>query len=695
LTVARFYHQAKSASNLEMKTLILITALLFTLVGSAATQESAHLLANAMALYQKGEVDEAVKMLELSIAVDSTSVDAYLSLAQILLANGQPARAETILTIAKRFTLANPQLHHALGIAHFEQKHYKKAANELERVLELQPRHEEAVRILSLAFLNLGISAYHGGETERAVDYFHRAVQADPQNAACYKNLAVLHRERAEWEKAKRMLNTGLELAPDDREMLAMLIQIHQQLKEFEEAELIAQTLYRYYPDDIEAALQLAYLYRFNNQGDRAVEIYRDLLETFPKDRRSYDEFADLCVLRARYDLAVELYEKLLSEDPERREVYEDIADIYIEAEEYTKAKEALHKALEGSGNDIDIYHKSADICMLENDWHGAESVYLEALSNDPDDASLIQALGRLYEEFSPEKAIRFYRRTIRSEPTRDYSYIRLGSVYSRLDSMDLAVDCFRKAVEMNTADPLPYHRLAARTENRASAVDYEHSAVLKALQSLEQFRNKSMDHMSTFQGAIDVAELDAADKRVQEIEEIRDVLRQSLADLLKLERTDYLESDLIQWWETYPDEPIVPEYLGLLYERSGKTQLALDTYQRLVRQHVKNEAGHLGIARLYEMRGEKNEAILAYKRARTLDRKNPEIHDRLARLYCDQNRITELIDYWLIRTRSEYDNIALLQTLLGLLQREDRKGDLAYVQALMEKAGEHPDRQE
>ncbi len=644
----------------------------------------------AVALYKDGRVDEAVSRLQKAIGLDSAFVDAYIALGQIYVQTSRPKRAEKILRQALRHTMSDARIHVTLGVACFEQQRFREAARQFSRALELEPNHPRAGELLSLSHLNLGVEAYGQGRKTEALREFRAAAKFDSSNVKAYRNLAVILAEKGQFDQAKKEVLRGLKVKPGDKDLLKMLVQLSQQQRDFEGALHAAKRLHEYHPDDLQAALQLAYLYRFNNQGDRAIALYRTLLKKYPREKRIVDEFANLYVARAEYDEAIKLYEQLRERVGDDKAVYEDIARISVAAEKYEDARAAYRKALRGRRDDVAIYHKIAETYMKENRPEQAARVYQEALSRFPTDWSLNRALGLVYEGLRPEAALPVYDRMAQIQPNDPYPHVRLGVVYTKIDSVDRAAAHFRKAVEMQTADPLAYHNLGELTAEKGdttTAIRYEREAVSRALQQISRLRGKFLAQLQKSRGQIDVSQLDEFGQAAEEIQTVQELLRQSLDNLLQWQKPTFLEADLQEFLQDDPREPALLEVLGRVYEEQGQDEEALSAFRRLVQLDVKNKAGHLGMARILERSGKKKEAILAYKRALTIDNRDADIYDRLIRLYERNGKIAQLADEWLFQAKADPGNVVLLENLLVVLKKAGRDQDLPYIEALLEEA--------
>jgi tetratricopeptide (TPR) repeat protein len=581
----------------------------------------------------------------------------------------------------------------ALGVAQFEQGRFYDAVRQFSRTIELNPGKSRAKELLSLSYLNLGVEEYRNGRKTQALQQFESAVRVDPRNVKAYRNFAVILYETNRLSEAKENLLRGLRLEPKDKEMLSMLVQIYQQQKDFKGALDASEKLHKYYPNNIDIALQLAYLYRFNNEEQKAIVLYQNLLKPYPKEKRITDEFSELYVALSQYEQAIKIYEELLAKSPDSKAVYEDIARIYTEEKKYDEARIAYRKAFQGEQSDSarkDIYHRIAETYIKEGRQNLAAATYREALTQFTDDWDLHRSLALVCENIQPTDAIPIYRRMLETNVGNSYPYVRLGVVFSKLDSMGLAVEHFRKAIELGSRDPLPYYRLSewsAGQGNIDTAITYEYQSVTRALQQISELKNALLSQLGKSKGRVSLSQTESMNQSGEELQAMQGLLRQGLDSLLRWEKPDILEADLKGFLQKYPGESVLIEYLGLLYEKEGRHDDALSTYKRLVKMDIKNKAGHLGMARIFEKTGRDEDAILAYQRALTIDSGEPQIYESLVRLYDHNGKTSQLADEWMLLAKRESKNAFLLKNLLFLLQRTGREKERMHIETLLKNA--------
>ncbi len=104
-------------------------------------------------------VADAQKAFEKAVALDSSMVEAYTSLARIVSGAGEHQRAIELLQRAIELRPDDARAHFNLGVAFVNSGDYRRAAQAYERVIEINPTHTRAHLYLSDIYAKLGRGA--------------------------------------------------------------------------------------------------------------------------------------------------------------------------------------------------------------------------------------------------------------------------------------------------------------------------------------------------------------------------------------------------------------------------------------------------------------------------------------------------------------------------------------------------------
>ena len=110
----------------------------------------------------------------------------------------------------------------------------------------------------ALAHNDLGVLHYNTGDKEKALNYYRKAVQLQPENITFQKNLAdFLYVESGRLEEALQIYVNILAAHPEDLEILLIAGHICVALKKFDEAETFYNRILEIEPANEDAAKNL------------------------------------------------------------------------------------------------------------------------------------------------------------------------------------------------------------------------------------------------------------------------------------------------------------------------------------------------------------------------------------------------------------------------------------------------------
>ncbi|NGP75098.1 protein kinase [Balneolaceae bacterium YR4-1] len=159
-------------------------------------------------LIEKGEYEEAQKMLQRALEIDPVNFEAYRGRARAFLAQQRVTEAEATYHKAIEMKPDYWAGYSELGVFYYQNGKFEKAADQFRIVTELTPKNASAFR-------NLGGIYYYLGREEEAIKAFHKSVEIEP-NYGAYSNLATLYYSNEEFNEAAGMYSKALELNDND-----------------------------------------------------------------------------------------------------------------------------------------------------------------------------------------------------------------------------------------------------------------------------------------------------------------------------------------------------------------------------------------------------------------------------------------------------------------------------------------------
>jgi len=329
----------------------LIPACWLSAFQGGASEEVRVRLQRGAAHLERGEKEQALRVLKEAVALDPQSASGHLLLAQAYLARGSyevvaEAKAELQQALAldpklvwARFYLAKIQLD--LG-------RLEKAREELERGLAERPNVPHFLTLLGEVERRLGNPA-------RSLDLCGRALAADPALTPAHYSLALAYLDLGKEDEARRALESAVNSRYVIPEMHVALGSIHVRRGDLGSAEEQFRKAIALDPSRPEGHVRMAEVHRVRKAYDSA---RRELELAAPEGKRylasPYFQAVKADVLfetarlygdQGRTEKALEAFGKVLEVDPDHGRSHRELAALWAGRGDYPRAAEHARRA--------------------------------------------------------------------------------------------------------------------------------------------------------------------------------------------------------------------------------------------------------------------------------------------------------------------------------------------------------------
>ncbi len=588
--------------------LVLAAAILPCRSALLVAEQSGDLLRRGDALMRAGHSDEAETVLA-SVAENNADYAAaqtllgYLFLSESALDNAADAFSKALAVDA-----ASTPARFGLGTAFSRKGLLADAAEQFERAfgdpsLEARARSQWILLVfwmgkdqgalkeaLTLAkeFPSLpeyqslaGYLSYFRGDPESARRSFERAVELDPKRLQDYFSLISVCRALQDWEGTLHWIEKAIELDQNQPLLYRQLAAVNAGLERNKEAEAARDRAQL----TMEAEILYARSVRAKIEGRPAEteKLLRQCVQANPHFSKAWTDLGEMARRRNLHDEALRDFSRALEIDPSNYLARMGAASVLRER------TESAGKSGTGNVRSKDARHLQAQGISLASgdleDKRAAATIVREAVRDFPENADLLEFLGRIHEAGGgPQDPIKFYSIALNIDPLDVQALTGRGSFFLGSGEPQRAADEFRRATDLDPADLQAWLGLAlaqqVTNDPKAAEDTYERCLLHNPHdpECTEQLAYMRMD-AGDYRGAADLFRSLLGNGRATK--NILDSQGYALMRLGEIPESIVLFEKSLK---KYGPDSWVCFNLGHLYQKSGDYTRAISSY-RLARQ--------------------------------------------------------------------------------------------------------------
>jgi tetratricopeptide (TPR) repeat protein len=294
---------AADAAHFHPSSFILHPSLLWVAGGAALV------LCGVLTRQQLGYWRDSETLFRHALAVTENNYSAHHNLGVALFKKGQLDEAIHQLKETIRLTPDDADAHHHLGTAFYQQGRIGEAIRQFQEAIRLNPHHADA-------HYNLGAALASKGQTDEAIHQFQEAIRLEPDNPLAHYNLGNALLMKGQMDEAIRQFQAAIRLKPDHAEAhynlgtaLGSKGQIDEAITQYQEAT-------RLNPGNADAHYNLGVALASKGQTEEAIRRFEAALKVKPDYPEAHNHLGQALVRKGQTDEAIQQFQETLRLKP-------------------------------------------------------------------------------------------------------------------------------------------------------------------------------------------------------------------------------------------------------------------------------------------------------------------------------------------------------------------------------------------
>ncbi len=214
----------------------------------------------------------------------------------------------------------------------------------------------------------------------------------------------------------------------------------------------------------MEMVVRLARAGAFSDIGafEEAMDELKAAHKIDPRSPRVWTETGEVYELMGDNEKARSCYKEAIKKDENYPKAYDHLGDLYHKEGKADEAIEAIQHAARISPRNVDRQMRFSKAHLTRGDVEAARTAARFAVSHNPDDGSRNAAVAEFFlANGRSDIAEEEFAFALEADPENVHYYNRLGIAFRRQKKFSEAVQNYRKAIAMSSADPVIYYNMA------------------------------------------------------------------------------------------------------------------------------------------------------------------------------------------------------------------------------------------
>jgi tetratricopeptide (TPR) repeat protein len=469
---------------------------------------------------RNNRLQEAEKIGWDAIATDPNSISARENVAQIVLKEGDQRRAEEVLRQASKDLAGDPRGVRLLADYYAGSGQLDKAKAEFADLAQKYPKNvsvkEGYVRVLlqvkdnaaaqslvndlmkkyskdpQVAVLN-GIVLFNNGKANDAVNALQTAVNNDPKDAFIQYWLGRAALVKGDTGLAEKSFQQAVQLNPRELEAREELAHIAGQRGDMSMLADMAEKTIATFPRFPGGYLWRATVELAHNSPDKAEADLKTAIINAPQSAQAYLMLGELRYSQKHYPEGVVLLEQALQYDPNSIPAMRGLVSYDLFRKQPGQAVARLNAQIAKSPKNSSFYDLLAQLQVQSKSFDQAAATAQKAMQVNPDDGEAAFLYAQLQvQRGQAANAISTWEQWSKAHPGNAGAFATLGMLEESLGDKRKAEDYYRKALQIQPAQPLAANNLAYLMLENGENVDVALTLAQTARRSMPNSPNSA-----------------------------------------------------------------------------------------------------------------------------------------------------------------------------------------------------------
>jgi len=370
------------------------------------------LLVPGMLSWQRARVFENDEILWTDTLAKNPNCEiARTNLAAIFTDKGQLDEAVALLQKVLEINPNASEAHNNLGVALVKQGKLDEAIAQYQDALKIKPNYADAHMNLGEAFLQKRL-------VDKAISQYEKALAIDPYSAKIHSNFGNALLQKGLLDEAMAKYQEALEINPNYADAHNNLGSVFAQKGQMDEAVAQFQRVLEINPHDADAAENLGLALLRKGRLDEAISECQKALDINPNHPAVRVSLGTALFQKGRVDEAIVQFQKALENDPKLVEAHTNLGVALFQKGRLDDAIAEYQKALAINPNDAEAHGDLGNALLQTRRLDDAIAEYQKALAINPDYADAHNSLGvALFQKGQAAAAIAQFQEAVRLKP--------------------------------------------------------------------------------------------------------------------------------------------------------------------------------------------------------------------------------------------------------------------------------------